>query len=107
MALKERIRQLGFAQEQNFSDHSKGARCQPPSNYYIESILINNLDNERRAIQRYQQIADYTFKKDHITYLLISKILDDELNHVKAIEDWLTAISKVKETKYSYKYSFS
>ncbi len=104
LALKERLHQLGFSNEYTNSDQRKQARCQPPLNYYIESILNKNLDNERISIERYQQLADYTIERDPMTYQMISKILDDELNHVKAIEEWLSDISTVKERKHEFSF---
>jgi bacterioferritin len=96
MFLKERLLQLGFSNEQTLCLEKRHARCQAPSDYYIESILNNNLESERCAIQRYQQIADFTFEKDQTTYQLISKILDEELSHVHAIEAWLLNIGQLK-----------
>jgi bacterioferritin len=104
LSLKERLRQLGFSKEYTNYDQQKHARCQPPLNYHIESILTKNLDNERITIDRYQQLVDYTIDIDPITYKIVSKILDDELNHFKAIEEWLEAISKVKEKKHEYSF---
>jgi bacterioferritin len=104
LSLKERLHQLGFSKEFGSSDQKKQARCQPPLNYHIESILNKNLDNERITIERYRELADYTIGRDPVTYQVISKILDDELNHVKAIQEWLGAITKVKEKKFEYSF---
>jgi bacterioferritin len=97
LSLKERLQQLGGYLIQNSTNKKTQARCQAPTNNYIEDILNKNLENERCAIQRYQQIADYAFEKDQTTYQLICKILDEELIHVQEIEDWLTEIYKSKE----------
>jgi bacterioferritin len=105
LSLKSRLIQLGFTPNPNTSEQKKDARCQTPKDYYIEVILNGNLNNERKAIQRYQQIADCTFGKDPATYLLVSKIMDEELNHVRDIETWLSDIVKTNEVIVSNRHS--
>lgn len=75
------------------------AKCpyEVPSDPYIEAILKQNLDGERCAIQRYEEIADYTNGKDHATYQMAISILNDELEHEHDIEDFLTDIERLKE----------
>ena len=105
LSLKKRLDQLGFSKEFSSPDQKKQARCQPPLNYHIVSILNKNLDNERITIERYRELADYTIDRDPLTYKVISKKLDDELNHAKAIEEWLRAITKVKEKKIEFSFT--
>lgn len=55
------------------------------------------MKGERCAIQRYQEIADFTHGKDHATYQMAVTILNEELEHENDIEDWLTDLTRMKE----------
>ena len=94
-----RIIQLGGTPVINPSDWTKLARCpyDEPSDPYIEVILEQNLDAERCAIQRYQEIADLTEGKDHSTHQMAVQILNEELEHENDIEDWITDLNRMKE----------
>lgn len=94
-----RIIQLGGTPVINPKDWTKLARCSydEPSDPYIEVILEQNLKGERCAIQRYQEIADYTAGKDHSTHQMAVQILNEELEHENDIEDWITDINRMKE----------
>jgi len=94
-----RIIQLGGTPILNPVDWTKYARCayDEPSNPYIEIILEQNLKGERCAIQRYQEIADFTNGKDHATYQMPVTILNEELEHEHDIEDWIKDIARMKE----------
>ncbi|NDV47041.1 ferritin [Paludibacter sp. 221] len=97
--LVERIIQLEGTPVLSPEEWTKLARCKyyAPTNPYIVSILNDNLKGERCAIVRYQEIADYTFGKDHETYKIATQILADELEHEQEIEDWLKDISDIKK----------
>lgn len=97
--LIERIIQLEGTPVLSPEDWFKLARCKyyPPKDEYIVSVLNDNLLGERCAIVRYQEIADYTFGKDHTTYKIVTQILEDELEHEQEIEDWLKDISDIKK----------
>lgn len=75
------------------------AKCkyEVPSDPYIEVILSQNLNSERCAIERYQEIADYTINKDHATYQMVVQILNDEIEHENDIEAWLVDIDRMKQ----------
>jgi len=60
-------------------------------------ILDQNLKGERCAIERYQEIADYTNGKDHATYQMAVQILNDELEHEHDIESWIADLERMKE----------
>lgn len=94
-----RIIQLGGTPVLNPSDWPKFSRCDydAPEDPYVEVILNQNLKGERCAIQRYQEIADYTAGKDHATHQMATIILNEELEHEQDIEDWLTDIERMKE----------
>ena len=75
--LVNRIIQLGGIPIINPIDWTKHARCKygEPSDPYIEVDLEQNLKGERCAILRYQEIADLTIGKDHITHQMAVTIL--------------------------------
>jgi len=95
----DRIIQLGGEPVVNPKDWTKLARCayEEPADPYIEVILDQNLKGERCAIQRYQEIADYTAGKDHATHQMAVQILNDELEHENDIEDWIADLNRMKE----------
>ena len=94
-----RIIQLGGTPVINPKDWEKLARCtyDEPSDPYIEVILEQNLKGERSAIQRYQEIADFTVGKDHSTHQMAVQILNDELEHENDIESWISDLNRMKE----------
>ena len=94
-----RIIQLGGTPVINPADWTKFARCSydAHSDPYIEVILEQNLKGERCAIQRYQEIADFTNGKDHSTHQMAVTILNEEIEHENDIEDWLTDLQRMKE----------
>lgn len=99
--LIERIIQLDGTPVLSPEEWFKLARCKylPPSDSYMVSILNDNLLGERCAIDRYKEICDFTFGKDHTTYKIASEILEDELEHEQEIEDWLTDIEQMQKHK--------
>jgi bacterioferritin len=94
-----RIIQLGGIPVLNPEEWPKLSRCayDTPSDPYIEEILKQNLTGERCAIKRYQEIADFTSGKDHITHQIATTILGEEIEHEQDIEDWLTDLERMKE----------
>jgi bacterioferritin len=94
-----RIVQLGGTPILNPDQWKSFAKCdyEEPTDPYIEVILEQNLRGERCAIQRYEEIAEYTNGKDHATYQMAITILNDELEHEHDIEDWLRDIERLKE----------
>lgn len=97
--LVERIIQLEGTPVLSPEEWTKLARCKyyPPTDPYIVSVLNDNLKGERCAIVRYQEIADFTFGKDHETYKIATQILADELEHEQEIEDWLKDIQDIRK----------
>lgn len=94
-----RIIQLGGTPILNPVDWPKFARCEyeTPDDPYVEAILEQNLRGERCAIQRYQEIADFTNGKDHTTHQMAVTILNEEIEHEQDIEDWINDIDRMKE----------
>ena len=95
----ERIIQLGGTPVLTPAEWMKLSKCEYeiPSDPYIETILNQNLNGERCAIQRYKQIADFTGGKDHTTHQIATTILNEELEHEQDIEDWIADIERMKE----------
>ncbi len=94
-----RIIQLGGTPVINPNEWTKLAKCtyEEPSDPYIEVILEQNLNGERCAIQRYQEIADFTEGKDHSTHQMAVQILNEELEHENDIEGWIKDINRMKD----------
>lgn len=94
-----RIIQLGGTPILTPSDWMSKARCsyEAPVDPYIEVILNQNLQGERCAISRYEEIASFTNGKDHATYQMAVQILNDELEHEHDIEAFLADINRLKE----------
>lgn len=95
----ERIIQLGGTPVLTPVEWMKLSKCEyeVPSDPYVESILNQNLNGERCAIQRYKGIADFTSGKDHTTHQIATTILNEELEHEQDIEDWIADIQRMKE----------
>lgn len=94
-----RILQLGGTPLLNPSQWPKFAKCdyEEPTDPYVEEILNQNLRGERCAIQRYQDIAEFTNGKDHATYQMAITILNEELEHEEDIEAWLNDLDRMRE----------
>lgn len=94
-----RILQLGGTPLLNPSQWTKFAKCdyEEPIDPYVEEILNQNLRGERCAIQRYQDIAEFTNGKDHATYQMAITILNEELEHEEDIEAWLNDLDRMRE----------
>lgn len=97
--LINRILQLGGTPLLSPSLWLDYARCpyEAPTDPYIEEILKQNLNGERCAIQRYEEIAEFTNGKDYSTYQLAITILNDEIEHEHDIEDFLKDIERLKD----------
>jgi bacterioferritin len=65
--------------------------------HYIETVLKQNLDAERCAINRYQEIATITDGTDYATHKIAVAILKDELEHEKDLHDYLRDLKIMKE----------
>lgn len=94
-----RILQLGGTPLLNPNQWATFARCdyEEPTDPYVEAILEQNLRGERCAIQRYEEIAEFTASKDLATYQMAITIMNDELEHEHDIESFLRDIDRLKE----------
>jgi bacterioferritin len=95
----DRIIQLGGHPILSPSEWMKLSRCdyEAPTDPYVEAILNQNLNGERCAIQRYEDIASYTSGKDHATHQMATQILNEEIEHEQDIEDWLNDIQRMRD----------
>ncbi|MBN2259793.1 MAG: hypothetical protein JW702_04580 [Clostridiales bacterium] len=94
-----RIIQLGGTPLLDPAMWAEKARCayESPTDPYVENILLQNLSGERCAIQRYDEIAEFTRGKDHSTHQMAINILNDEIEHEDDIEGWLRDLERLKE----------
>lgn len=97
--LVNRILQLGGTPLLNPAQWPKFAKCpyEEPTDPYIEVVLTQNLEGERCAIARYEEIANFTNGKDHATHQMAVQILNDEIEHEQDIEDFLVDINRMKD----------
>jgi bacterioferritin len=89
--LATRIVQLGGTPLLDPEEWKKKAHCKyaAPTDACAVTLLRQNIDAERCAIQRYQEICDLTFGKDHETYHMAREILSEEIIHEQEFEDYL------------------
>lgn len=89
--LAERILQLGGTPLLNPDDWSKYAHCKydAPQKPDTKTLVTQNLASERCAINRYQEICNMCFGKDHQTFHIARHILKEELEHEQEMEDFL------------------
>jgi bacterioferritin len=97
--IADRIIQLGETPLIDPKEWFTHAQCKyaAPADAYLGAILKQNLDSERCAINRYQEISDITDGTDYATHAIAVSILKDELEHEKDIHDYLTDLRVMKE----------
>ena len=81
--LVERIIQLDGVPLTNPNDFSKQANCSylEPNNPHVKTLLNQNIDGERCAIDVYNKLLEITKDKDVITHDLALSIIKDEVEH--------------------------
>ncbi len=96
--LSDRITQLGGQLIIDPQDWYKFSTCKykKPDNTYIKSIIQQNIEGEQCAITVYNDILKTIKDKDVITYHIIEKILEDELDHEQDLENMLLDLSFIK-----------
>ncbi len=99
--LADRIIQLGGTPLLAPSEWLQQARCgyEVPRDPSTMALLKQNLDSERCAIARYQQICDMCFGKDYETFDISLKIMHDELDHE---QDWEDFIKDLQDSSIFY-----
>lgn len=100
-----RIIQLGGTPILSPAEWMDKARCayEAPTDPYIETILAQNLAGERCAIERYEEIAEFTAGKDFATHQMAVQILNDELEHEQEIADWIDDFQRLRQDFLSLK----
>lgn len=86
--LTGRIIQLGGIPILEPKDWYAMTNCgyEAPEDPSAESILEQNIKGEQCAIEVYQKLLKFVEGKDPITYHLIEKILEDEVEHEEDLE---------------------
>lgn len=81
--LADRIIQLGGLPLLNSDSWYKHAGCgyDATKNAYVKAVLEENIKAEQCAIRTYNEMLKFVEGKDHITYDIILKILEDEVEH--------------------------
>jgi bacterioferritin len=97
--LIDRIIQLGGTPVLTPTDWMELSECEygKPEDPYVEVILRQNLDAERCAIERYNELANFTDGKDHATRQTVTTILNQELEHEQEISDWMDDLARMRE----------
>lgn len=75
------------------------ARCKyaVPNDFSTEALLKQNVEAERCAVYRYQQIAEFTVGIDFTTCDIAKHILAEEEDHEQDLQDYLDDIAKMKK----------
>ena len=74
------------------------ARCKydAPVDFGAEILLKQNVESERCAIYRYQQIAEFTNGIDFTTCDIAKHIMAEEEDHEQDLQDYLNDIARMK-----------
>ena len=74
------------------------ARCKydAPVDFGSEVLLKQNVESERCAIYRYQQIAEFTNGIDFTTCDIAKHIMAEEEDHEQDLQDYLNDIARMK-----------
>lgn len=97
----DRIIELdGVPEVMNPKDWDKLAKCKfaNPSDPDTTKLLAQNLESENCAIDRYQEIVEYTKDGDHVTCDLAKKILAEEEDHAQDLSDMIADIKMAMKT---------
>lgn len=86
--LAERIIQLGgtplLAPEDWYAETNCG--YEKPEDPAVRTLVEQNIDGERCAIDVYEELAAFVKDKDTVTYNMVIDILEDELEHEEDLE---------------------
>ncbi|MEG1585269.1 MAG: ferritin-like domain-containing protein [Bacteroidales bacterium] len=76
------------------------ARCKysKPTNFDVTALLKDNIEAERCAINRYQEIAAMTHEVDFVTCDMAKHILAEEEEHEQDLVDFMIDIEKAMES---------
>ncbi len=95
--LVDRILQLEATPILKPEDWYKMTNCgyEPPEDPSTKTVLEQNVKGERCAIGIYNKLLETTKDKDPITYHMIVKILEDEVEHEDDLQTLLEDIEKI------------
>ncbi len=90
----ERIIQLGGTPLLSPNLWNEKARCKyiTPEKFDVVSLLHDNLEAERCAITRYEELCAKTDGLDYETFRMSERILQEEIEHEQELEDFLADI---------------
>ncbi len=96
--LTERITQLGGKPLLSPEDWYKNTNCgyQPPEDTSVKTLLKQNIEGERCAIEVYRKLLKEVEGKDYLTFNLLLGILEDEVEHEEDLEMILRDLEKVE-----------
>jgi bacterioferritin len=96
--LTERIIQLGGTPILKPEDWYKLSNCgyETPEDPHVKAVLKQNIKGEQCAIDVYNKLLKTVKDKDPVTYNMILKILEDEVEHE---EDLQTILEDMKSMK--------
>ncbi len=97
--LAERIVQLGGTPLLSPEEWSKNSGCgyEAPSDPHVKAILEQNIKGEQCAIVTYHKILEEVkLGNDPITFNMVRKIMEDEVEHEHDLEDLKEDIDLIK-----------
>ena len=96
--LAERILQLGGTPILSPQDWYKLTNCgyETPKDPFVVRLLEQNIKGEQCAIKVYNELLEFVKDKDPITYILVLKILEDEIKHEFELKSILEDIRRMK-----------
>lgn len=97
--IAERIIQLGGTPILNPSEWIKLTNCgyEIPSDPHVKLILEQNIKGEQCAIMTYHSILQKITGKDPITFNMVRKIMEDEVEHEEDLQAILEDIELIKK----------
>lgn len=86
--LAQRIIQLGGTPVTKPEEWYRHTNCgyDAPDNPFVKDVLDQNIKGEQCAIMTYQNLANLTMGKDPVTYNIVVKILEDEVEHEEDLQ---------------------
>jgi bacterioferritin len=96
--LTERIIQLGGTPILKPEDWYKLSNCgyETPEDPHVKAVLKQNIKGEQCAIDVYNKLLKTVKDKDPVTYNLILKILEDEVEHEEDLQAILEDMKSMK-----------
>jgi bacterioferritin len=97
--LAERIIQLGGKPILNPDEWKKMSNCgyEAPTDTFVKAILKQNIKGEQCAIGVYANMLEMVKGKDPITYNMVRKIMQDEVEHEDDLEAILEDLELLKK----------